>query len=58
MSADVLPFPAKPTGAKGWICGCGGERWVLFADGSVLCPECNCISTVLKVVHVPISDQP
>ena len=52
MTAKILEFPVPiHAEAKGWICGCGGERWVLYANGDILCPRCNCISTVIKVVR-------
>ena len=56
MTAKVLPFPQQPTEAQGWICGCGGFHWVLYSDGSILCAQCECISTVIKVVRA--SDEP
>ena len=56
MTAKILEFPIPMhSEAKGWICGCGGEVWILYANGEILCPRCNCISTVIKVVRC---DQP
>ncbi len=51
MSADILPFPEPEKGAQGWVCGCGNLYWVLYADGSIYCPDCQHISTVIKVVR-------
>jgi hypothetical protein len=41
----------------GWMCGCGSSTWLLFANGEVVCTECNCITTILKVVKVEASDR-
>lgn len=35
----------------GWICGCGGQEWNLFADGKCVCTSCECYSTVIKVIE-------
>ena len=51
----ILNFPRK-VGTKDlgtvcggvWQCGCGCQHWVLYENGVCLCPECNCISTVIK----------
>jgi len=51
MTAKILPFPERPTEAQGWICGCGGFNWMLYANGDCLCLECNHINTVIKVVR-------
>ena len=47
---NVVQLPLKRE-AQGWICGCGGFNWVLYANGDCLCVECNCISTVITVVR-------
>jgi hypothetical protein len=57
-SATVLQFPrrGKDLGVVCggvWTCGCGGQDWVLYGNGVCLCRDCNCISTVLKVVQDP-----
>jgi hypothetical protein len=51
VSADVLPFPTKRD-EIGWVCGCGGFNWILYANGDCLCIGCNHISTVIRVVRV------
>ena len=51
MDAKVLPFPDRPKEQRGWICDCGAQQWVLYDDGSVYCPECQRISTVIKVIR-------
>jgi hypothetical protein len=47
---NVLQFPEKKE-VQGWVCGCGGFNWILYADGECLCLGCNCISTVIRVVR-------
>lgn len=44
---------------KVWICGCENQDFILFADGSVYCPSCNCINTRLRVIdtHAPPAAQ-
>jgi|ERR1700733_348105 len=57
----MLIFPSKPKEIElgkvcggVWTCGCEGQDWVLYENGVCLCRGCNCISTVLKVVHDPV----
>jgi hypothetical protein len=56
----VIKFPTPPKEIElgevcggVWTCGCGCQHWALYENGVVLCPQCNCISTVLRVEEVP-----
>lgn len=50
MSAKILNLPPRHED-KGWICGCGGLNWILYANGDCLCVSCGFISTVIAVVE-------
>ena len=41
---------------QGWMCGCGGQLWLLFADGKCVCALCDHYSTRIKVIEVPASE--
>ena len=47
---DRKPEPMELGAVCGgvWTCGCGCQHWVLYENGVCLCPECHCISTVLR----------
>ena len=47
---NVIAVPERPKESLGWVCGCGGTLWTLFANGHCVCSGCNCISTVIRVV--------
>lgn len=36
---------------QGWVCGCGGTTWILFADTKCVCASCSCYSTKIKVIE-------
>jgi hypothetical protein len=50
IKSNVVAFPDRK-GELGWICGCGGTVWTLFANGDCLCATCECISTVIEVMR-------
>ena len=61
----VIQFPTKPKEIElgkvcggVWTCGCGCQNWVLYENGVVLCPSCNCISSVLAVIQSPVEPSP
>ena len=58
MDAKVIQFPTARSQQRGWVCGCGAQQWILYEDGSVYCPECECISAVIKVIKQrPAADE-
>jgi hypothetical protein len=61
----VLQFPRKvgtndlsEVAGGVWTCGCGCQHWILYANGICLCPECNCISTVIQNSQAPLQAPP
>src|SRR6201996_7149667 len=48
MSAKILNLPPRHED-KGWVCGCGGFNWILYANGECLCVKCSFVSTVITV---------
>ena len=58
---SVIQFPKKPEAIElgkvcggVWTCGCGCQHWILYENGVCLCPECHCISSVLKCSYDPV----
>lgn len=47
----ILQFPTRPIREATWICGCGGQQWLLLADGDCVCADCKFVSTIIAVVR-------
>jgi len=48
VSDNVVTLPVERP-LRGWVCGCGGETWVLLADGRCVCDTCRCASAMIRV---------
>jgi hypothetical protein len=63
IEADVIEFPFSrtflgrrmPAPIEVWTCLCGGQHYILRANGLVICEECRHVQTRLSVVdnHAP-----
>jgi hypothetical protein len=53
MMGDVVQLEFRSSGREqAYTCGCGGQTFVLLADGQVVCVSCNSINTPLRVIDV------
>ncbi len=42
MTDQNFPIPV-------YECGCGSQTWFCYAEGCIVCTECGCETTVIRV---------
>jgi putative component of toxin-antitoxin plasmid stabilization module len=56
VSENILPWrfgDPQPKREGVWECGCGSQLWYLKSNGEVVCTQCLCVTTKLRVAIVP-----